>query len=250
MNPYSQNVKTVTFNTEKVVENKLDAIISSVRPFSQNPEYAQMQTDAIDSWLDVAKKVILFNLPEDTNFLNRQGLVYVGPDGNPPSIKQMLSYCKNLGVDEIVALVNADILLAPRLAKLPKAVMNNSFGRAWACVSLRQVLDTKTDKITPPNDWGLDFFCSTVRIWNDVAEKIPGVLTFGKIVWDNWMNSFLKGYIDQTKYIDLSNWQCIIHPIHGEHFRLQHNNPKEIDSLARSLTHNGLPKKQISIPVI
>jgi hypothetical protein len=249
MNPYSQNVKTVTFNTEKVVENKLDAIISSVRPFSQNAEYAQMQINAIDSWFDVSKKVVLFNLPEDTGNLQRQGLIYVGPESNPPSIKQMLSYCNGLNVDDIVALVNADIMLAPRLAKLPKAVMANSFGRAWACLSRRCVLDTKTDKITPPDDFGLDFFCSTVRIWNDVAKAIPGVLTFGRVVWDNWMNSFLKGYIDQTKYFDLTNWQCVIHPIHGEHFRLNHDNPEKIDSLARSLTHSGMPRKKINIPL-
>jgi len=248
MNPYSQNVKTVTFNTEKVVENKLDVIISSVRPFSQNSEYAVLQTNAINSWFNVAKRVVLFNLPEDTNNLQRQGLVYVGPESNPPSIRQMLSYCKLLNIEEIVALVNADVILAPRLAKLPAAVYAHSFGRAWACVSRRMVLDTKTGAVTPPDDWGLDFFCSTVRIWNDVAIAIPGVLTFGRVIWDNWTNSFLKGYIDSTKYFDLSNWQCIIHPIHGEHFRLQHDNPQQIDSLARSLTHNGLPRKQINIP--
>lgn len=249
-NPYVSTARTITVDRQKVVDSKIDVILSSVRPFSQNAEYAKHQRNALDSWFSVARQVILFNLPEDTGNYNRPGLIYVGPEANPPPIKQMLSLLRDRNEDDIVALVNADIILGPEVGKIPIAVLNNSLGRAWACVSGRRTLNTKDGTIsTGMTDNGLDFFCSTVRIWNDVAKQIPGVFTFGRAAWDNWLNSFLHTYIDKSKYWDLTPWGCVIHPVHGEHFRLPTKDEESFSSAVKSIVHpGGFPTRKLNLP--
>ena len=248
-NPYSPSTGTFITSQEKVTENKIDCILSSVRPFGQSPDYDRLQTQAIDSWFAVSKTVNLFNLQEDTNNLERTGLIYVGPDRNPPSFKFMLDSLKDRNPGEVVAIVNSDIVLGAPIGLIPKAVMLNSMGRAWACTSERHGIDPQNPGVSPPKDKGLDFFCSTVRIWNDVAQKIPGALTIGRPIWDNWLNSFFRVYINQSRYFDITPWVAVFHPKHEEHFRLMVNDDGGIEAACKTITHpGGLPKLQLNLP--
>jgi len=249
MNPYSNNPRTVTFNTAINAGDKIDVILSSVRPFGQKPSYDENQRKAIETWFFVAKRVILFNLPEDTKNMQRPGLSYVGPNTNPPTIKQMLVSVIGLNDEEVVAIVNSDIMLSQAIGKIPIVALSNSLGRAWACVSSRQTLDKRTGIVSPPSDNGLDFFCSTVRIWRDVEAKIPGVLAIGRPVWDNWVNSFFRGYIDPAKYFDITSWKAIIHTDHDEHFRFTDDTNRLVGEAASTLVGKpgGMPSRVLKL---
>ena len=248
MNPYASPPRTVTVDDQKVGD-KIDVILSSVRPFGQDAAYDELQKLAINSWFIVAKNVVLFNMPEDTGNWQRPGIIYVNPDRNPPTIKQMLEYAKTRNEEDIVAIVNSDIVLSPAVAKIPRVAQANSLGRAWACTSLRQTLDPETMLVSGPADYGLDFFCSTVRIWNDVAKAVPGVLTIGRSIWDNWINTFLCQYIDRSKYFDITPWKCVIHPKHDGHFRLEHENQKAVDEAAQYMVGkvSRLPPRKLNL---
>lgn len=248
-NPYSSSPGTFVTGQEKITENKIDCILSSIRPFGQNPGYDELQRKALDSWFAVSRTVVLFNLPEDTGNIQRSGLLYVGPDKNPPSIKHMLATLKDRQEEEIVALVNSDIVLGPEVGKIPKVVLANSLGRAWACTSYRYVIDPEVPEwLGSPVDKGLDFFCSTVRIWNDVARQIPGVLTVGRPVWDNWMNSFFHMYINASKYFDITPWVCVLHPRHEEHFRLLATDEGGVEAACKTIIHpGGLPRLKLNL---
>jgi len=246
-NPYSpDSPRTISLRTERESPEKLDAILSSWRPVGQNPSYDEHQRTALESWFAVSRSVVLFNLPSDTGNIQRPGLIYVGPNSNPPSIKEMLGYLKASDNEKVVALVNSDIILTRDIAKIPLAAQRASLGLAWTCLSLRQVIDPNMTTISPPNDYGLDFFCSPARIWKDVADKIPGVLTFGRIVWDNFLNSLLSNYIDKSKRFDITDWKAVLHPQHDDHFRL--GNPPGVDEIVKNISGGGIPALKIKLP--
>ena len=243
MNPCNSAARTITIS-QPAVPDKLDYILSSVRPFSQDSDYAKLQEQAIISWAPIARNIVFFNLRGDlSGIAQANGITLVGPESDPPSIKQMLLWLSTKHPDASAAIVNSDIILTPDAGKIPAMALQNSLGRAWACTSFRRSLDTKTGVISKPEDYGLDFFCATIRIWNDVALKVPGVLTIGRPVWDNWLNGFLKLYIDKSKYIDITDWRCVIHPKHENHFRLGNvTGPVELPAA------HGLPTRKLPIP--
>lgn len=248
-NPYSPGPRTVTFDQQKVVDGKLDAIISSVRPFGQSPSYDILQKEALKSWAQVSRTIILFNLPTDLGDFQQPGILFANPDKNPPSIKYMLDYLKTHNQEEIVALVNSDVVLGPQVGQIPKVALVNSLGLAWACTSERYMTDPQRPGfLGAPIDKGLDFFCTTVRIWTYVAENIPGVLTIGRPIWDTWLNSYWRMHIDPSRYFDITPWICVFHPTHEEHFRLQVTDDGGVEAVVQNMPGpGGLPRRKLSL---
>ena len=249
-NPFSGAARTITVNSERAYDTKLDRILSSARPYKEGTSYTAHQKLALASQLKVAKTVVLFNLPEEVDNPQQPGLVLVGPNQNPPTIRQLLEYLAVANDDEVVAIVNSDIILTKDFAKITEAAARASLGRAWACTSFRQCYIPETGELLPPTDYGLDIFCSTVRIWRDVAKAIPGVLTIGKPLWDNWLNSFLHTYIDRNKYFDITDWKCVLHAPHDDrNHSISTEEQPLFSAAAQTITHpGGLPTRKLPLP--
>jgi len=252
--------RITTFRDTKDYATKIDAIISSVRPFREDEQYAALQKKAIESWPAVAKRIILFNQPEDLNGWTAPGVFCVMPDQNPPQIKQMIACAKDLEPQYIVAICNADITLTAPIAKIPKAVFEHKLVTSWGCTSLRYTFDPANplgfQASTPallarPPDYGLDFFCAPARIWQMCLAEVSGVLTLGRSPWDNWVNGWFRGRVDPARYFDITEWRCVFHPKHGRG-RLEPLPPLPQLEVAAALSHaphpGGVPRLKFNLP--
>jgi hypothetical protein len=241
--------------------NKIDLIVSSVRPFRQDEKYAALQKAAILSWGPVAKRIVLFNQPEDLDGWVAPGTICVMPDQNPPQIKQLIAFTADLEPQVTVAIVNADIVLGPEAAKIPQAAYDHKLAVSWGCCSLRytfdfdNVLGTKASThplLMYPKDYGLDFFCAPARIWQECLKEVPGVLTLGRSPWDNWINGWFRGRVDASRYFDITEWRAVFHPKHAREGREEPLPPLPAEEIAAALSHaphpGGVPRLKFNLP--
>jgi hypothetical protein len=241
--------------------NKIDLIVSSVRPFREDEKYAALQKAAILSWGPVANRIILFNQPEDLGGWTAPGVFCVMPDANPPPIRQLLSVVKDLEPQMTVAIVNADITLAAPIAKIPRCAFEHRLSLSWACCSLRYTFDSDgklgiaaatPPLLSNPKDYGLDFFCAPARIWQECLKELPGVLTLARSPWDNWVNGWLRGRVDASRYFDITEWRAVFHPKHARDGRAEPLPPLPADEVAKALSvaphPGGVPRLKFNLP--
>lgn len=211
------------------MSDKFPVIVSSARPFDGS-EYDIYQRRAMMSWQNVAHKRILVNDPED---IEQIGDIFVSPDGNPPSIKQLLK----AGFDNTtsyVAIVNSDITLTDDVLKCLHIAKH---WRGWAATSFRW-------EDGQVRGQGLDFFVMTMAIANRMIQDIPDFMTIGRGMWDGWMNGWLRTHVPQGKYFDMTNWRCVHHPLHERIAgRLSNYTDDQVNKIlsAGHLSSDGIP---------
>lgn len=182
---------------------RFSAIISSVKPFKDDA-YTQLQKTAIASWLPLADHVFLFNHRDEVGDLVPVHLIH--PTQSPPTIKQMLNDTSREGV---IAIVNSDIVLTPDVLHCLDVVHDKNMGRTWAATSFRYEGE-------PPDvkGQGLDIFVLGPGVVPHILRDIPDFMTIGRIMWDSWINGWLRRNLKSSHYFDMTPWKCVFHPEH------------------------------------
>lgn len=125
------------------------------------------------------------------------------PCEGKPSIKKMASVASSMGT--LSAIVNADIVLAPRTKTLDALFPQANLKCA---VSYRMDLDSGFRV-----DFGLDAFFAQPDVWKAVAGSIDPGYAIGRIQWDNFvLGFFVQNY--GRRCADLTPMKLLHHPKH------------------------------------
>jgi hypothetical protein len=232
----------------------IDYILSSWRPFQQSEAYAKLQYDAMGSWLNLGAKVVLFNHPNEVDYVHSR-LSVVAPKSSPPTIFSMLEWGnENSGQDSVIAIVNSDIVLSPEINLVTEAVEERSMTRSWAATSFRYSFLPKKgidSAWRDPSDQGLDIFIAPYRIWKMVHAEMKDLgaegLTLGRHLWDNVLNAYFRARLPTQRYINLTPWKVVFHPEHGERGRHDPYSKRTINAV-QFLSHGGIPPTTYPIP--
>jgi len=233
----------------------INYILSSLRPFDQNLEYAKLQLDALESWQALGSQIVYFNSPKECSIREGFQIQFVEPKQSPPTIYEMIAWTLDKGNAETsIAIVNSDIVLGRDINLLEQVVRNYQMTRNWAATSFRYTYDTVLgihNAWRDPNDLGLDIFIAPRRIWEVIYREIPALgatkLTIGRILWDNTVNAYFGERLAVNRYIDLTPWKVVFHPVHGERGRHKHYDKKTVEEL-KILGRGGIPRMQYQKP--
>ncbi len=186
---------------------KYAAVISSVKPFKDDA-YTAYQKAAIASWLPVCHNVVLFNDRADVGDITP--ILLSRPDSNPPTIKSMLEVVsERIGHEGVVIICNSDIVLDPHIMRAGDVADEKRLGRAWAATSFRY-------EGNPPEikGNGLDVFILTGTVITHILKDIPPYITIGRVMWDAWLNGWLRRNLKESNYFDITPWRVVHHPEH------------------------------------
>ncbi len=187
---------------------RFSAILSSVRPFCDDG-YTACQQKAIASWEQVCDKVVLFNKPEEAGGLIPAVFV---ESSSPPNIKEMLQWAHdNIPEDGVIAIVNSDIVLSRWILRCIEIANKRNLNMGWAATSRRWEEGVNGHEL---KGWGLDIFILTPRIITHILRDVPDYMTIGRVLWDNWLNGWLRAHIRSSHYFDITSWKCVFHPNH------------------------------------
>lgn len=184
--------------------------ISSHRPHAKSAEWARNQALAWRTWQGYFLRVIYLGDSEPE--LKSAKTEFV-PSEQWPTIKRMAEIAASK--PGIVAILNADILVTPKM-RVVENRLNNGTG---VCASSRRWhIDPHNPSFDKAQlietDRGRDIFIATPRVWAGVALKIPGHLRIGHQQWDAWMTDYFNSF--KPGFIDFTQMKCIFHPTHGD----------------------------------
>lgn len=186
---------------------KLPVIISSAKPFDGGA-YDNLQRRAINSWREVTDHRLMFNDAEEIECL---GDGFYRTEDTPPTIKEMLEVAISCG-HQIVAIVNSDIVLTPKILKVFDVTAGDRLGSLWAATSFRYEMDGKI--ALGITGQGLDCFIMTKRVVQEVLKDVSPIMTIGRGLWDNWLNGWLRRNIPSGRYFNMTPWECVFHNVH------------------------------------
>lgn len=225
----------------------INTIVSSVRPFGQDPAFAAFQREAIASWTHCANGIILLNDRSDVDEDTAKMVHFIPPDQNPPTIHALVTAgLLSTPAGGCFALVNADIVLLPKLAEIPELVEVKHRSGKWGVTSRRWYYEPNRgrEKVAlMDRDQGLDFFCASKRMWEELDKELPRFLTLGRNLWDNWVNSWFQANRHKDVYYTATYLRAVLHPIHGGRGRHPEYERKDVDSLR--YPHPGGPPTRI-----
>lgn len=226
----------------------IEYILSSVRPFQQNRQYADLQLAAIESWEKLGSNIVLFNSSRDCWVKENDQIRYAQPKDNPPTINEMMAWSLDKGCAETpIAIVNSDIVLGKDINLISQLVKDYQMTRNWAATSFRYTYEPEVGLKSAHRevtDFGLDIFIAPRRIWEVIYRDLPSLgatkLTIGRILWDNVVNAYFRERIPSNRYIDLTPWKVVFHPRHGDRGRHVHYDKPTLSGL-KILGSGGIP---------
>lgn len=174
--------------------------ISSLRPFGDSPSIAANQLDALETWVKVFDRIILFGEPEEA--FNPSITEFVPCEGKP-TIKSMAEHASTL--DGFTAILNSDIQLEIQFKGLTQKLYDINSDCAY---SFRIPIGKHK-----PEDMGIDVFVANQRVWKSVTRIIPEYFHIGKIQWDTWLVSY---FVNQHRCSDFTPLKAVYHPNHQE----------------------------------
>lgn len=205
-------------------------ILSSFRPFKEDPEWDRNQMLAYRSWMMFAKRVFLFgnHEPELAN-----GKVSFIPSEQFPTIRFMASIAAQQK-NQVVAIVNGDIMLDPRVMKIEQRIRNGGMrcasSRRWhfdPLLPMDKALESASlIDADGRDDRGRDTFIARSDVWKKIADEIPERLRIGHGTWDAWLTDAFRRHWDH-QFLDFTGLRIAHHPHHGGRRR-----PHELETLA------------------
>jgi hypothetical protein len=219
-NPLTKKETTMALYNDNVyrsrtVTDKIDVIMSSVRPFGEDKDYAALQRKAIKGWAHFTTEVVLFSEPTDVEGLDVP-ITFEVPSSNPPTIKEMIEYAvKNYSEHTVVAICNSDITLTDGVLRIKSCAKENSLSSTWAATSLRHEYEKDDLASAKVEGMGLDFFVATVNVWQHMIKEIPPYMTLGRQQWDTFVNTWFRRRVQANKYFNITDWKCVYHPKHS-----------------------------------
>jgi hypothetical protein len=206
---YNENV----YKPRKATD-KIDVILSSVRPFYEDKDYAAIQRKAINGWEKCATEIVLFSETADVDGLTVP-VTFEIPSDNPPTIKEMVEYAvKHYSEHTVVAICNSDITLGEGVLRIKACAKENNLSTTWAATSLRHEYDKDDLATAAVEGMGLDFFVATVNVWQHMINEIPPFMTIGQQQWDTFVNTWFRRRVQTNKYFNVTDWKCVYHPKH------------------------------------
>lgn len=184
--------------------------LSSHRPHSRSVEFARNQKMAKRTWEGFFRKIIYIGEPEPE--LKSQKTTFM-PGEDWPTIHSLATIAA--AQPEVTAILNADILVNPKLRVVETRLQN---GSAVCASSRRYHIDPHLPNFDRAqlieSDRGRDIFVTTPKVWLRVALQIPKHLRIGHQQWDAWMTDFFNTY--KPGFIDFTLMKCIFHPYHTD----------------------------------
>lgn len=195
--------------------------IGSHKPFSESEEYAATQAMAATSWHEHFSAIYYFGNYEQG--LNHDKVLFAKSSGYP-TIKEMAEFASHCAC-EYVAMINADIVIGPRIGEVEKKLNELSLP---AAVSYRHEFDPADPKWMDSaerklNDRGMDIFVAKPEIWRMVAKRIPEYLRIGHNRWDSWVCGFFCEHLGYG-FRHFTDYRCVFHPKHGGRCVVPHGN--------------------------
>lgn len=223
---------------------KLNAIVTSINR-DCSPERLAHQRMCVTKMAEVADHVIVLNDPDGLGFALANA-VFVVPESNPPTVKEMLGLGLVTTRSSIIAIANSDIEIEPEV--LGVLDVGKRIGQTWAATSFRYEYDT--DKASAKVEgYGLDLFVMTGRVGLALYDNVPQFLTVGRSMWDNWMNGWLRKHMQHTKYFDLTPWRVVFHARHErEAGRLSNYTDEQVAACLHDVSCGGIPKQTYANP--
>lgn len=186
--------------------------VSSHRPHSRSVEFARNQSMAKRTW-ENAFFWIIYAGPKETDLSSPKTEFRKTEDW--PRIQTMAQIAASKR--GYVAILNADILVDPRIKRLEDFWRK----RGYVCASSRRF---HFDPFNPKGfadarlidaDRGRDIFVATYDVWQRVAGIIPPYLRIGHQQWDRWLSDYFRDTFS-SRFHDFTDNRFIFHPNHGD----------------------------------
>lgn len=183
--------------------------ISSARPHDGNSEYASNQRRAASSWA-LFSQVYYFNRYERE--LCGDNVLFAKSE-DWPTIKSMAEFASHMH-DDLVAVINADIVVTPRILEVEKKLKELTIP---AATSYRYEFDPATGDLESAKrimtDRGMDIFVAPPDVWGMVGKRIPEYLRIGHPTWDSWVCGFFCDNFG-FGFRQFTDYRCVFHPKH------------------------------------
>ena len=181
--------------------------ISSFRPMDEDAEYARNQIAARVSWEPLFKSIFYLSAPDEQMAAPNVTCVAWEPF---PTILAVSSIASSFS--ELVAVLNADIVLAPAFKEVETHMQQRGFEAAMSRrYQFRPGAPLSTGALV---DAGLDIFIASPNVWMQVHDLVPPEFRIGHNRWDTFMLGALN-YLRPGRVLDFTRAKVVFHPVHG-----------------------------------
>lgn len=198
-------------------------LISTPKPFVES-HIIQQQIQALESWLLIRPRpqIIYIGEEEGTEKVCRQYGIELIPEverspSGVPLLNDLLRRGEQAARYDVIAYVNADILIAPTLPRAIEIVQKR--WKRFLLISTPHLADLNDLQIqegfehealkrikTPPATFGTDLFAFTKGVY----KAIPP-LAVGRFYWDNWL--MCDPGLHRIPVIDATDFALTFHPM-------------------------------------
>lgn len=181
-------------------------LITSYKPFHKDAEYAQLQRDALTSWLPVVDEVIYLNHREWG--LDNEKVTFI-PAEDFPTVTKLAAFASSRA--GITFWPTADLILAKNFRSVIEECVAAGFQCGTTC---RHNFDKKTKDLSKAefHQGGYDLFYATSEIWADIAVNIPECFRVGTPIYDAWFLQYLGTKWGHT-FCNFHRKRCVFHPL-------------------------------------
>jgi len=192
-------------------------ILSSFRPFGQDPLWDKHQMLAFRSWMMCASRVYLFGDIEPSLRSNKVSFI---PCEQFPHIRDMAHFAGQQR-GRIVMICNGDIVVDPRIMKVEmKLKLSHSLcasSRRWhfdAELPLGKAMETASlSDAQGRDDRGRDLFMARAEVWARIAREMPVKYRIGHGQWDAAVTDLFRLHWTD-KFFDFTALRLVFHPHH------------------------------------
>lgn len=192
-------------------------LVSSFRPFKEDPEWDRNQLTAFRTWMMFAKRIILFGQHEPDLSNNKVSFV---PSEQFPRIKDMIGVAAKQR-NQFVAICNGDILLNPSIIRIEGRMKNGHYkcasSRRWHFDPAKPMAEAMESAslidADGRDDRGRDVFIARADAWDKLLSEAPDHLRVGHQHWDAWLTDAFRRHWD-AKFLDFTALRIVHHPHH------------------------------------
>lgn len=190
--------------------------VSSIRPFRENSKWERNQLRSFHSWESLFDRIFYFGEPEEK--LETGKTFFIPFEGRFPQLKLLVALASTQ--EQLVAIVNADIVLNPKLLQIPRLMHEQDL---LAVASRRFSFDPEMGNTTTARleEKTADFFMANPIVWSEMLPHVPDNLLFGQNQWDSWVTNFFLGRLGDRRFKSITNQRCVFHPKHEDRIRVE-----------------------------
>jgi hypothetical protein len=193
-------------------------VLSSFRPFREDPEWDRNQLAAFRTWMMFAQRIVLFG-QQEAELMNKK-VVFIQSE-QWPKIKAMVDYAASQK-NQFVCICNGDIMLDPKILRIEQRMKFSNYrcasSRRWHFDPSKPMQEAITNAsltdMDGRDDRGRDVFIARWDVWARIAKETPDKLRIGHNTWDAFLTDKFREHWDD-KFIDFTAFRYVHHPHHG-----------------------------------